>query len=92
MPLVTADPGPPVASPAEADSYAVADPAVHAPGGRILGLRQPPLNARLSRYRRGEQTDAMGKLILGPMCSGGSGGVGDEEHTHKNTRFTQVRV
>ena len=42
--------------------------------------------------RRGEQTNAMGRLKLGPMCPGGSGGEGDEEHTHTlDTRFTQVR-
>jgi hypothetical protein len=36
--------------------------------------------------RRGEQTDAIGRFILGPMCSEGSGGWGDGEEIHKDTR------
>jgi hypothetical protein len=31
--------------------------------------------------RRGEQTDAMDRVKLEPMCSRGSGGGGDEEQT-----------
>jgi hypothetical protein len=36
--------------------------------------------------RRGEQTDTVGRLKLEPMCPGGSGGGGDEEHIHTVTQ------
>jgi hypothetical protein len=40
----------------------------------------------LNRYRRGDQTDAMGRLILRPTHTEGSGGGGDGEETHTMTQ------
>jgi hypothetical protein len=45
--------------------------------------------------RRGEQTDAIGRLMLGPMCTGGSGegwrarqhAQNDDEHTANTTIY-----
>ena len=46
--------------------------------------------------RRGEQTDAIRRLKLGPMDAGDTGeglcvGSHTQTHTHTRTRFTQVR-
>ena len=53
-----------------------------------------PIELQEIHYRRGEQTDAMGRLMLGPMDADGTGEglcVGIHTNSHTHTQFTQVQ-